>query len=71
VAALLAADLSPLKIAVLMVDGVHVADHCCVVAFGITAAGTKVLDGALSEHVAAVAVSTRIRAGRPTCAATP
>jgi hypothetical protein len=29
VAALLAADLSPLKIAVLMVDGVHVADHCC------------------------------------------
>jgi hypothetical protein len=42
VAALLAADLSPLKIAVLMVDGVHVADHCCVVALGITAAGTKV-----------------------------
>jgi hypothetical protein len=42
VAALLAADLSPLKIAVLMVDGLHVADHCCVVALGITAAGTKV-----------------------------
>jgi putative transposase len=39
---LLAADLSGLDLVALMVDGVHVAAHCCVVALGITADGTKV-----------------------------
>src|SRR5215207_5602294 len=41
-AELLAADLSGLDLVALMVDGVKVADHCCVVALGITLDGTKV-----------------------------
>jgi transposase-like protein len=41
-AELLARDLSTLDIKVLMVDGEHIADHCCVVALAITADGTKV-----------------------------
>jgi putative transposase len=41
-AELLARDLAPLDIKVLMVDGEHIADHCCVVALAITADGTKV-----------------------------
>ncbi|HZN84138.1 MAG TPA: IS256 family transposase [Mycobacterium sp.] len=41
-AELLARDLGPLDIKVLMVDGEHIADHCCVVALAITADGTKV-----------------------------
>jgi putative transposase len=40
-AELLASDLSSLDLAALMVDGVHFADHCCVVALGIDVAGTK------------------------------
>jgi transposase-like protein len=39
---LLAQDLSGLDLVALMVDGVHVAEHCCVVALGITLDGTKV-----------------------------
>jgi transposase-like protein len=39
---LLARDLSPLHIKVLMVDGEHLADHLAVVALAITADGTKV-----------------------------
>jgi transposase-like protein len=39
---LLARDLSPLHIKVLMVDGEHLADHLAVVALAITAEGTKV-----------------------------
>jgi putative transposase len=39
---LLAADLSGLDLVVLMVDGVRVADHCCVVALGVTIDGTKI-----------------------------
>ena len=38
---LLAADLSGLDLVALMVDGVHFAEHCCVVALGIDAEGTK------------------------------
>jgi transposase-like protein len=38
---LLARDLSDLKVAVLMVDGITVAEHCCVVALAILADGTK------------------------------
>jgi putative transposase len=39
---LLAADLSGLDLVCLMVDGVHFAEHCCVVALGIAIDGTKV-----------------------------
>jgi putative transposase len=41
-AELLAADLSELELVALMVDGVKVAEHCCVAALGITGDGTKV-----------------------------
>jgi transposase-like protein len=41
-AELLARDLTGLDIKVLMVDGEHLAEHCCVVALAITADGTKV-----------------------------
>ncbi len=38
---LLAADLSELDLVALMIDGVHFADHLCVVALGIDIDGTK------------------------------
>jgi len=38
---LMGADLSGLELVALMVDGVHFADHLCVVALGIDIAGTK------------------------------
>jgi putative transposase len=41
-AELLAQDLSALDLVALLVDGVRVADHCCVVALGITIDGTKI-----------------------------
>jgi len=41
-ALLLAADLSGLDLVAFMVDGVHFAESCCVVALGITLDGTKV-----------------------------
>jgi putative transposase len=41
-AKLLAADLSTLELVALMVDGIRVADHTCVVALGITIDGTKI-----------------------------
>jgi putative transposase len=44
-AELLAADLSGLDLVALMVDGVRVAEHTCVVALGITLDGTKVPSG--------------------------
>lgn len=40
-AELMAADLSSLDVVALMVDGVHFAGHCCVVALGIGIDGTK------------------------------
>jgi len=40
-AELLAADLSELDLVALMVDGVHFAESCCVVALGIDSGGTK------------------------------
>jgi putative transposase len=40
-AELLARDLSALDVKVLMVDGEHLAEHCCVVALAIGADGTK------------------------------
>jgi putative transposase len=41
-AELLAADLSGLELVALMIDGIRVAEHCCVVALAITIDGTKV-----------------------------
>jgi transposase-like protein len=41
-AQLLAADLSGLDLVALMLDGIRVAEHTCVVALGITIDGTKV-----------------------------
>lgn len=41
-AELMARDLTGLDVVVLMVDGVHFAEHCCVVALAITSDGTKV-----------------------------
>lgn len=41
-AQLLSADLSALDVVAFMVDGVHFAESCCVVALGITLDGTKV-----------------------------
>ena len=41
-AELLAQDLSTLDLVALVVDGIRVAEHCCVVALGITIDGTKV-----------------------------
>jgi putative transposase len=40
-AALLSADLSGLDLVALMIDGVHFAEHCCVVALGIDIDGVK------------------------------
>jgi putative transposase len=40
-AGLLSADLSTLDLVAFMVDGVHFAEHCCVVALGIGIDGTK------------------------------
>jgi putative transposase len=39
---LMARDLTELDVAVLMIDGEHFAEHCCVVALAITTDGTKV-----------------------------
>ena len=41
-AELLAQDLTGLDLVALLVDGIRVADHCCVVALGITLDGTKI-----------------------------
>jgi putative transposase len=41
-AELLAQDLTGLDVRVLMIDGEHLAEHCCVVALAITGDGTKV-----------------------------
>jgi putative transposase len=41
-AELLAQELSGLDLVALMVDGIRVAEHCCVVALGITIDGTKI-----------------------------
>jgi hypothetical protein len=41
-AELFAQDLSALELVALLVDGIRVAEHCCVVALGITIDGTKI-----------------------------
>ena len=57
-AELLAADLSELDLVALLVDGIRVADHCCVVALGVTIDGTKV-PLALAEGATENATVTR------------
>ena len=57
-AELLAADLTSLELVALLVDGIRVADHCCVVARGITIDGTKV-PLALAEGATENATVTR------------
>jgi putative transposase len=57
-AELLAQDLSGLDLVALLVDGIWVADHCCVVALGITLDGTKV-PLALAEGATENAAVTR------------
>jgi putative transposase len=57
-AELLAQDLSGLDLVALMVDGIRVAEHCCVVALGITIDGTKIPLG-LAEGATENATVTR------------
>ena len=57
-AELLAQDLSGLDLVALLVDGIRVADHCCVVALGIMLDGTKV-PLALAEGATENAAVTR------------
>ena len=62
-AELLAADLSRLDLVALMVDGVHVAGHCLVVALGITLDGTKVPLGLAEGATENTTVVTDLLAG--------
>jgi putative transposase len=62
-AELLAADLSGLDLVALMVDGVRVAEHCCVVALGITLDGTKVPLGRAEGATENATVVTDLLAG--------
>ena len=62
-AELLAADLSELELVALMVDGVKVAEHCCVVALGITGDGTKVPLGLAEGATENATVVTDLLAG--------
>jgi putative transposase len=62
-AELLAADLSGLDLVALMVDGVLVAGHCCVVALGITGDGTKVPLGLAEGATENATVVTDLLAG--------
>jgi putative transposase len=62
-AELLSQDLSGLDLVALMVDGVHVAEHCCVVALGITLDGTKVPLGLAEGATENATVVTDLLAG--------
>jgi transposase-like protein len=62
-AELLARDLSGVDLVALMVDGVLVAGHCCVVALGITADGTKVPLGLAEGATENATVVTGLLAG--------
>jgi len=62
-AELLATDLSGWDLVALMVDGVHVAGHCCVVALGITGDGTKVPLGLAEGATENATVVTDLLAG--------
>jgi hypothetical protein len=62
-AELLSQDLAGLDLVALMVDGVHVAEHCCVVALGITLDGTKVPLGLAEGATENATVVTDLLAG--------
>jgi putative transposase len=62
-AELLAADLSGLDLVALLVDGVRVAEHTCVVALGITIDGTKVPLGLAEGATENATVVTDLLAG--------
>jgi putative transposase len=62
-AELLAADLTGLDLVALMVDGIRVAEHCCVVALGITIDGTKVPLGLAEGATENTTVVTDLLAG--------
>jgi putative transposase len=62
-AELLAADLSELDLVVLMVDGIRVAEHCCVVALGITTDGTKIPLGLVEGATENASVVTDLLTG--------
>ena len=67
---MLAADLSGLDLVVLLVDGVKVAEHCCVVALGITIDGTKVPLGLAEGATENPSVVTDLMAGRVSAVST-
>jgi putative transposase len=62
-AELLGRDLAGLDLVALMVDGVHVAEHTCVVALGITLDGTKVPLGLAEGATENATVVTDLLAG--------
>ena len=62
-AELLAADLTGLELVALLVDGIRVADRCCVVALGITIDGTKVPLGLAEGATENTGVVTDVLAG--------
>ena len=62
-AELLAQDLTALDLVALLVDGVKVAEHCCVVALGITIDGTKVPLGLAEGATENATVVTDLLAG--------
>jgi putative transposase len=62
-AELLAADLTSLDLVALMVDGIRVAEHCCVVALGVTIDGTKIPLGLVEGATENATVVTDLLAG--------
>jgi putative transposase len=62
-AELVAADLTGLDLVALLVDGVKVAEHCCVVALAITLDGTKVPLGLAEGATENTSVVTDLLAG--------
>jgi hypothetical protein len=63
-AELLAQDLSGLDLVALMIDGIRVAEHTCVVALGITLDGTKVPLALAEGATENASVVTEVLAGR-------
>ena len=60
---LLAADLTGLDLVALLVDGIRVAEHTCVVALGITLDGTKIPLGLVEGATENTSVATELLAG--------
>ena len=60
---LMVADLSELDLVAFLIDGVHFADHLCVVALGISIDGTKILLGLVEGSTENATVVTDLPAG--------